>query len=182
MFNRFVLALLAALPVSAALSQPVRPAQATFCQIVELHRKAKENPASAPRFAVIRETGKVAKREGSRLAPTLKPHEAFAVQSVALFNGSSVLTPPQSVEVFFDLKSAIGSASGEINYLDIHNTATSKRAEVAVATYFPGDNEYGLVYRVVRGATVSAPVSMTIIGVVRDGEISCLDLAATPQN
>lgn len=102
--------------------------------------------------------------------PALNPTEMYMVQMAVMFSGNQALTPAQAAKEFFDVK--YDSQAGSIRYMSIE-TAAGKKAEVAYVTYYPGDNEYGLVFKIRRDKTTREVVSAYQLATIGDGDFSC---------
>jgi len=173
MLTRLVLFTLP-LIVSSAFAQtptPVRPAQATACQIFRSFHENQETP-NAPTLGLVRELSTVARREGSRLPPALKPHELRILQMTQLMTSETALTPQESVIKFFDLERNSG-LDGNITYFEVKNRITHKATRLAVVTHLPGENEYGAIFRII--PSTGNDVYAYLIGVIGDSDISCLE-------
>ncbi len=63
-----------------------------------------------------------------------------------------------------------GTNAGQISYFDIE--VKGQPVTVARVTYFPGENEYGALFRYNLGSSGFAFASL--LGLVQDGDLSCL--------
>lgn len=78
----------------------------------------------------------------------------------------------QAVKVFSDFKNN-GNLGGVISYYEIGQG--TKKQTVVRASFFPGDNDYGALFKIYEGAEADA----SLIGLIKDADISCLKYIAT---
>lgn len=104
------------------------------------------------------------------LKNSLKPYEKAMIQSVVLFTNSEA--PLQSfndaLKVFADIRDdgQPGGLGGTIGYFYAGNT------KIAFVTYYPGDNAYGQIFRIVEYGKNTRTI---LLGTITDSEVNCLN-------
>jgi hypothetical protein len=95
--------------------------------------------------------------------------ELGLIQTTILFlNPGTPLTAAEALAEFRDDQGE-GSNAGALTFREI--TTNGRKHQVASVTYYPGDNQYGLLFEIV-GA--GAQMRAEVIGRIGDGDISCL--------
>ncbi|MCX6118583.1 MAG: hypothetical protein NT027_13655 [Proteobacteria bacterium] len=107
---------------------------------------------------------------------TLADHEVAMIQSAVLISSlEEAHSPKTAVEIFADtLGGRSGSLGGEINYYELMvstNNSSSSAKTFAVVTYYPGDNEYGAIFRIFKSEFHVSPV---LVGTITDSDVNCL--------
>jgi hypothetical protein len=103
------------------------------------------------------------------LEAAISANEKLMIQTAVLLSVEEALTPDQAVDVFTDRENG-GSLGGDISYFEVK--AGRKTASIAKVTFFPGDNEYGALFRVWKYD--NGQVSSSLIGTIGDSDIYCL--------
>ena len=95
--------------------------------------------------------------------------KAMIQVAVMQSDSSTPVTPDQAVDIFSDRENG-GSLGGDISYFKFRHGRSEKT--VALATYYPGDNEYGALFEVWTFDNGSQNVGM--IGTIGDSDLYCL--------
>jgi|GEM_PF-2886174 len=99
--------------------------------------------------------------------------KAMIQVAVMQTDSSTPVTPDQAVDIFADRDNG-GSLAGEVSYFKMRHGRGEKT--LALATYYPGDNEYGALFQVWTFENGTQQVGM--IGTIGDSDLYCL----TPQS
>jgi len=97
--------------------------------------------------------------------------ETAMIQMAVLSTDSTTpVTPDQALAIFAD-KDNEGSLGGTIEYFKVmHN---NREKTVIRAVYFPGDNEYGVLFRqIVYG---NGQIHVGMIGTIGDSDVYCME-------
>ena len=166
----FVLVTLATLAGACAQdSRKQTAAETTLSAATLKSRKSSANPCIV--FGAQNEAGRKPRKVVDPLKEPLSALEndlVFAAVLSSNLNGT-VTSLTDALSAFKDVDGQ-GTNAGQISYFDI--VVKGQPVTVAQVTYFPGENEYGALFRYNSGS--SGFDFASLLGLVQDGSLSCL--------
>lgn len=113
----------------------------------------------------------VVRKSNPKRVPALKSVESYMVQLAVIYHSGDALSPQKAAEQFFDLE--YGSSAGSLKY-QVLRLEGGKKAEIATAEYYPGDNAYGMVFSVTRDSRTGELSRAQPLAAIVDGDRECL--------
>lgn len=100
----------------------------------------------------------------------LSPSEEAMIQTAVIVGGmEDALTPDEAIDIFTDRENG-GDLGGNISYAKL--LVNGNEQVLARVTYYPGDNEYGALFRI--WSYQDGRTQHTFIGTVGDRDVYCL--------